>query len=335
MTTLHVTGGNTNGQLVHTLANTSWQPFFGDVHGAVRNSRINDPGVSAPFDPLDVASVQHGNQLNIVAISRPTPGSSNVGNNVFFTYRKSNGNWRLYRNLTPDIIAANQLPTDTVFTRVACCYQSDNHILVCILTERGRMVVFLIYLNNGRIININVPANLSDNVNGRVDVTCFFDKRLINSKLNIAILDNTGFLVRTKYTVTIGTGGIRLGTVSGTRSIIGNRPFNNSVAVAGTYFKRSQHYFICTGNGQLLYQRAGQTLFTDVNTANGGITMEYRAVDCTVIDEQIHVGAVGIGGVPYHTTYRKKRRNWVWQGFMGNISTQSTGSGTMTCIAAG
>lgn len=341
MSTLHIVGANTNSQLIHTLAANRWQAFFRNVQQAANNSTIASYEMAANFNPLDVATFQYRKRLHVVALTQLPSSGGGSSNQVFYTYRRSNGRWRRFADLTPTLVSAFNLPNNTVFTKVACASYGST-LFVCVLTSTGRVLNLQKRIMNNDLETWGtaaMPDSLNENNPTARDLTCF----TVSDKLYVGCIYSDGRLIRSRYILTeivippsnSPTGFYTLGLDRSNQStiVINNQNLPDPIAVSGAYARGKEHFVVCTRAGALLHHQTGQNFFGDVNAVNGSAALTYKEVACTKLDNALVVTAVSANGTPYHTEYKRRNRSWRWQGFMGNVSTQASGAGSMTCIA--
>ncbi len=333
MSTLHIVGANTNSQLIHTLSASRWQAFFGNVQQAANNSNIaaNEPQIN--FNPIDVATLQYRKRVHTIVLTQT--------GRIVYTYRKNNGKWRRFADLTPTLASAFNLPNGIMFTKVACASYGST-LFVCVLTNTGRVLNLQKRIMNNDIETWGanfMPDSLNDNNTARRDLTCF----TVSDKLYVGCIYNDGRLIRSRYILTetvippsnYSTGFYTLGLDRSNQStiVINNQNLPDPIAVSGAYARDKEHFVVCTRAGALLHHQTGQNFFGDVNAANGGAAVTYKEVACAELDSALEIAAVSANGTPFHTRYKRRNNSWRWQGFMGNISTQASGAGSMTCIA--
>jgi hypothetical protein len=340
MSTLHIVGINTNNQLIHTRSSAQWQSTFGNVQQAANNSPLTAQGTIVTFNPLDVTTLQYNGRLHVIALSEP-PNSGGVtlpgiGNNIFYSYRKKNGNWRQFVDLGATVRTAFNLPNDTIFTRVACTnYRST--LFICVMTNQGRVVCLQKSDMNSSVEywgGTNFPNDLNSNDPTVRDLTCF----VANDCLNIGTIHNNGRLVRRRCLLILDMSNpkfyvLTLDRRNDSTIFVNGQNLPDPIAVSGSYVRGKEHFVVCTRTGGLLHHQSGQSFFGDINSVNGSLPIAYREVSCSELNGCLEIATVSTNGIPFHTRYKKRRNSWHWQGFMGDISRQSANSGNMTRIS--
>lgn len=321
---LHVIGVNAAHQLMHTLRESdgTWQTGFGNVNGILTGGGL------FPITAIDAECVQmDNNKLHICLLGE--------GNRLYVAVRNSGGSWTGIEDLSTVLNNFPGLNSGYEFTRVACT-RVGNYLQIFLLTRTGQ-IAHVAFMNASGGSSWWRGTVLTDTSQGQViDITAFSHVPGGKTRVIIGTATETGRVVRYRFRCTLDMQSRApiMDTINVTTPIlrVTNDMLTGLRTISGNESGGNENFLVGLSNGQVLHHESGQQHFANINGPNNA-THAYSDVGCFDINGKLHVAVVRTDGVPFHTYRRSSNGNW--QGFMGNVSTQSPGQGVLRTIALG